>query len=108
MVEEMRWLEYGQRLRGERRGVLRDSTGAVGRALLGVATLGGARSLGIQAGTIEPGARADFAALDLDHPALAGSTPESLIDAFAFGGPDDSIAGTCVAGDWSWRARRER
>ncbi len=101
MTEEMRWLEYGQRLRGERRGVFGGPAGAVGRTLFGVGSRGGAVSLGLRAGTIEPGAWADFAAVDLDHPALSGATPETLMDALVFGGPDDAIAGTCVAGSWS-------
>ncbi len=100
MLEEMRWLEYGQRLRGERRGVFADPAGAVGRNLLEVATLGGARSLGIEAGRIEAGLWADLAALDLDHPTLRGWRPETLIDAFVFGGGDGAIAGTAVAGRW--------
>ncbi len=34
LLEEMRWLEYGQRLRGESRGILRDGGGAVAANLL--------------------------------------------------------------------------
>ena len=103
MLEEMRWLEYGQRLRGERRGVLLDDRGEVGRVLFEIASLGGARSLGLQAGRIETGHYADFAAIDLDHPSLAGWKAERLIDSLVFGAADECVAGTCVAGKWSWR-----
>ncbi len=103
MLEEMRWLEYGQRLRDERRGVFSEPAGGVGRNLFAVASLGGARSLAVEAGSLEAGRWADFAVLDLDHPSLRGWTPESLIDAFVFGGSEGALAGTAVAGRWRWR-----
>ena len=46
MLEEMRWLEYGQRLRGELRGALPDAAGDVAPVLLAAATTGGAAALG--------------------------------------------------------------
>jgi formimidoylglutamate deiminase len=101
MLEEARWLEYGQRLAREKRGVLRDPAGAVAPSLLRAATENGARALGIPAGRIAPGFFADFAAVDLLHPALAGVPDESLLEAILLGAPDDCIAATCVAGRWS-------
>ncbi|CAN5797114.1 formimidoylglutamate deiminase [soil metagenome] len=100
MTEEMRWLEYGQRLRHEKRGVVTDEEGRVGRALLSIATRGGALALGVEAGAIAPGLRADFAALDLDAPELAGCDPDALLDAWIFGGGNRVIAATCVGGRW--------
>ena len=101
MVEEARWLEYGQRLRRQERGALRDQEGQVARVLLRAATAGGAASLGVPAGRIEPDAWADFLVLDLGHPSLAEVEPEALVDAWLFGGGSDAIVGTCVGGDWS-------
>src|SRR5262245_8546083 len=69
-IEEMRWLEYAQRLATESRGLLRDEEGNIARTLLQAATSGGAKSLGIETGRIEPGLWADFAAIDLEAPAL--------------------------------------
>ena len=106
MIEEMRWLEYGQRLRQERRGVLSDETGSVARPLLAIATGSGARALGVEAGTIEAGSWADFAALDLDAPELAGCDPDSLLDAWVFGCDNQTIAATCVGGAWRKSSRR--
>ncbi len=100
MVEEMRWVEYGQRLAGRRRGVLSDGRGDVARALLQIATLGGARALGLPVGRIEPGHAADFAALDLDHPSLRGAGPDALPAAFVFGSCDEAVSATSVAGVW--------
>jgi formimidoylglutamate deiminase len=100
MVEEMRWLEYGQRLRGELRGALPDSAGNVAPTLLGAATAGGARALGVTAGRIEPGCWADFAAVRLDASVLAGVPPERLLEAIVFGAGNEAIAGTYVGGKW--------
>ncbi len=102
-LEEMRWLEYGQRLRSESRGVLADTEGEVARVALAAATTGGAAALGLPAGAIEPGLWADFALVDLDAPTLAGATPETLLDALVFGAAEEAIAGTCVGGEWRER-----
>jgi cytosine/adenosine deaminase-related metal-dependent hydrolase len=100
MLEEMRWLEYVQRLATESRGVLRDAEGSVGRVLFRAATEAGAQSLGVDAGRIAPGAWADFVAVDLTASTLAGWTPDTLLDALIFGAGEEAIAGTCVAGEW--------
>ena len=99
-LEEMRWLEYGQRLSTQSRGVLRDDGGEVARTLLHAGTLAGARSLGVEAGQIAPGAWADLAAIDLTAPTLAGWEPDTLLDALIFGAAEEAIAATCVGGDW--------
>ena len=103
MVEEMRWLEYGQRLVSRSRGVLADRDDGA-RALLEIATLGGARAIGINAGEIVPGRMADFAALDLEAPELAGLDEESLLAGWIFGAGNSAVAETCVGG--LWRARQ--
>jgi formimidoylglutamate deiminase len=102
MVEEMRWLEYGQRLASRSRGVLADRDDGA-RALLEVATLGGARAIGIDAGEIVPGRMADFAALDLDAPELAGLDEETLLAGWIFGAGNSVVAETCVGGRWRTR-----
>jgi formimidoylglutamate deiminase len=100
MQEEMRWVEYGQRLTHERRGVLRGADGAVARSLLDLATVNGARSLGIDAGRIAAGALADFTTLDLDAGPLAGWDPDSLLAAFVTGADASVIGESCVGGQW--------
>ena len=99
-IEEMRWLEYGQRLRGELRGALTDSRGGVAAATLEAATSGGAGALGITAGKIAPGQWADFAAIDLSVASLAGVPPAALLDAIVFGSGNGVVAGTYVGGTW--------
>ncbi|MHC4548926.1 MAG: amidohydrolase family protein [Planctomycetota bacterium] len=100
MLEEMRWLEYGQRLAQERRGILRDEAGAVGPALLHAATETGARALGVPAGRIAPRCWADFVAIDLGAPTLAGWTVETLPASLVGGAGEEAIAATCVGGHW--------
>jgi formimidoylglutamate deiminase len=100
MAEELRWLEYVQRLRHESRGLLRDADGKVARLLLDIGTIQGARSLNIRTGRIEPGYLADFVAVDLAAAPLAGWTTDSLLEAFLFGTGNDAIAATCVGGRW--------
>lgn len=100
-IEEMRWLEYGQRLATQTRGALRDEEGNVAKLLLEAATLGGAKALGIEAGRIAPGQWADFVAIDLESPALAGWTPETLLESVIFGATEEVVAATCVGGEWA-------
>ena len=107
MLEEMRWAEYGQRLAREERGVLVDEHGEVARRLLAAATLGGARALGVRAGAIEVGAWADFVAVDLAAPELAGWTGETLLEGLVFGASERALAGTWVGGR-RVHAREER
>ncbi len=99
-IEEMRWLEYAQRLATENRGILRDGEGNVASVLLEAATAGGAKALGVEAGRIEPGLWADFAAIDLDSPLIAGWTPETLLESVIFGATEEVVAATCVGGEW--------
>ena len=101
MLEEARWLEYGQRLAAERRGALRGADGRVAPMLFAAATRGGAAALGLDCGEIATGRWADFALVDLDHPSLAFAEADSLLDALVFGAADGAVAGSCVGGRWS-------
>jgi formimidoylglutamate deiminase len=92
MLEEMRWLEYAQRLRSETRGVFR---GAL--PLLQAATTNGARSLGIDAGEIRKGKLADLVAIDLDARSIQEVDEEHLLEALIFGAGDEVIKGTIVS-----------
>ncbi|HUR93479.1 MAG TPA: formimidoylglutamate deiminase [Gemmatimonadales bacterium] len=100
MLEEMRWLEYGQRLRNELRGALPDEAGDVATTLLAAATTGGATALDLPAGQIAVGGVADFVAIDLAAPALAELPVERLLEGVVFGAGNEVIAGTFVGGRW--------
>ncbi|MDQ2068561.1 formimidoylglutamate deiminase [Natronospira bacteriovora] len=97
-VEELRLLEYGQRLRRERRLLLAGEDG-LGSALWPMAVEAGAAALGEPdyAG-IQPGAWADMVVLDEHSPALAGHSVETVLDALIIGGGRADIADVYVAG----------
>ncbi len=100
LLEEMRWLEYAQRLSTQSRGILRDDGGQVARTLLRAATSAGAEALGVEAGQIAPGAWADLVAIDLTAPTLAEWEPDALLESLVFGAAEEVIAATCVGGGW--------
>jgi cytosine/adenosine deaminase-related metal-dependent hydrolase len=95
MMEELRWLEFGQRLRREKRGIVVDKAGSCASALLELGTRNGAAALGIEAGEIAAGRFADLIAVDLDHPSIRGAQePEAILDSLIFGsgnGPIDQV-----------------
>lgn len=98
MIEEMRWLEYVQRLNSETRGSFADSTGALGPALLRTASVNGFRALGLDGGFIEQGRPADLVLIDLSHPSLTGWTDETLLDTLIVGAGNEVVSATIVAG----------
>ncbi|MCG3132140.1 MAG: Atrazine chlorohydrolase [Phycisphaerae bacterium] len=100
MPEELRLVEYAQRLIRQRRGIVADEGGRVGSPLFRMATLHGAESLGAPAGVIEPDRLADFFTLDLTCPTLAGWTAETLLETFIFGAGNEAVGEVCVGGRW--------
>ena len=98
--EELRWLEYGQRLASQSRNVvsLRDSH--VGSELFARALEGGALAAGQPVVGIAEGAAADLVALWDDDPMLAGHGDESRLDALVFSGYRLPIEGVMVHGEW--------
>jgi formimidoylglutamate deiminase len=106
-AEELRWLEYQQRLRKKRRAVLADKRDPhVGTRLWREAARHGAQAIGQPAGTIEVGRRADWLVLDGVHPSMAGSVPDNALDHLVFAGGSAAIRDVMVAGRWVIRDRR--
>jgi formimidoylglutamate deiminase len=99
-TEEMRLLEYSQRLRDERRGVFIDESGSVAARLFEIATRGGARSLGLRAGEIETGLAGDFLTLNLGSPEVLEVPPDDLMTAFVLGAGSAAIERVAVSGQW--------
>jgi len=92
-VEELRWLEYGQRLITRQRNVGSSAAQpSAGQNLFELAIAGGLQSCQ------QEGAARDHLVLDADAPALAGVTPETLHDRFVFAGNRPLLRSVSVAG----------
>ena len=98
--EELRWLEYGQRLRSESRNVASIKQPHVGQELFGRVLAGGARASGQSQFGLAPGAPADLVVLDADDPMLVGHDTATLLDALLFSGYRLPIERVMVQGEW--------
>jgi formimidoylglutamate deiminase len=116
-VEELRWLEYGQRLTTRRRNIaVAESSNSVGETLWGDALFGGAQASGALIGTLEGAdpqapqlaARADLLVLDDDAPLLAARDAANVIDTFVFAGNVNLVRDVMVDGAWVVRDFRHR
>ena len=98
-VEELRLLEYGQRLRDRRRNVTATSRVSTGRRLLDLAVTGGARALGRsgEAGLCA-GVRADIVVLDADAPIFAGQGCDTFLESWIFSGNIPVVTDVFVGG----------
>lgn len=99
-VEELRLLEYVQRLTARRRNlVVGEQSRAVGTTLWLEAAAGG-KALGRNMGAIAPGLRADLVVLDGNHPDLAGRSGDAITNAFVFAGATNLVRDVMVGGAW--------
>jgi len=99
-AEELRLLEYAQRLTRRERNVMARAEGAsTGATLYRDALRGGAQALGIESGLI-PGHPADIVCLNSNSPALAGRSGDALIDSWIFAARGGAV--DCV-----WRRGRK-
>jgi formimidoylglutamate deiminase len=105
--EELRWLEYQQRLRETRRGVLASADEShVGTVLWRSAAEHGAAALGQAVGVLSEGRRADWLVLDPAHPTMAGGALDRSLDRLVFAGGRAAIRDCMVAGKWVVRQGR--
>lgn len=101
VAEDLRLLEYGQRLLHRSRTVLAGGADrSTGRRLYEAALKGGAQALGQPMGAIAPGHRADFVLLDAEAPCMAGRSGDMALDAWIFSNQTRSaIRDVYVAGN---------
>jgi formimidoylglutamate deiminase len=97
LPEELRVLEYSQRLNLKARAVLADQR-STGRLLWEEAAKGGAQAAGRGTGRIEVGQWADLLALDTGDLRLEGLAGDQLLDAFLFAGRDGLVTDLWSAG----------
>jgi formimidoylglutamate deiminase len=104
-VEELRMLEYGQRLVTESRACLATGDG-LGRPLWERLATGGGRALAMDTGRIEPGMCADLVVLDPGSPVLCGLDGDAALDALVTAGSAADIQAVYVGGIERVRAGR--
>ncbi|MEP0943104.1 MAG: formimidoylglutamate deiminase [Rhizobiaceae bacterium] len=98
LTEELRVLEYSQRLRDLARNVLVVGEGSVGHSLYCGAARGGAQALGRGAGQIEVGEWADLVAIDSSHPSLCALRSDQILDGLVFAAKDHVVTDLWSAG----------
>ena len=98
--EELRWLEYGQRLATQSRNVVSLRHSHVGSELFSRVLEGGATASGQSMVGLAKGAPADLVVLSDDDPMLAGHGDASRLDALVFSGYPLPVERVMVNGDW--------
>lgn len=98
LTEELRTLEYSQRLRDMARNVMVVEEGSVGHMLYTGAARGGAQALGRKAGTIAVGQLADLVAIDSHDTALMALPRHQLLDGLVFAATDAAVTDVWSAG----------
>lgn len=97
LFEELKTLEYSQRLRDRSRAALATSDRSTGRVLFDAANTGGAQAGGRECGALAPGMLADMMALDLDNEWGANRRSDMALDTLIFGGH----GADCITDIWS-------
>jgi formimidoylglutamate deiminase len=103
-VEELRWLEYGQRLATHHRNIaVRGGSPSVGETLLDAVHASASNATGLDGA-------GDRVVLEADAPQFAGATPDDVVDRWIFSGNrplvrDVHVAGARVVADGRHRDR---
>ena len=91
VIEELRMLEYSQRLLRKTRNVMTDTPGSLGKSLYTSALSGGAQALCRNSGSIASGQWADLLTLDSDVLTFFGSSEDEILDRWIFSANDSLI-----------------
>ncbi|MEM5582716.1 formimidoylglutamate deiminase [Roseibium sp. AS2] len=98
LSEELRTLEYSQRLRDTCRASVATKEKSTGRVLFDGAIRGGAQAAGRLSGAIAKGLYADLVALDGTAIDLEGRDGDEILDAWIFAGDDRMVSDVWSAG----------
>ena len=98
LTEELRTLEYSQRLRDRGRAILATPERSTGRVIYEAGLDGGATAAGRDTGAIRAGLWADLVAIDLDNPVMAGRMGDQMLDSLIFAGHDGLVREVWSAG----------
>ena len=96
--EELRLLEYSQRLKHRERNVMVRGEGATGATLYHGAAMGGATALARNCGVIAKGKLADLVAIDSTDPTLCALSDDQLLDGYLFAAKDSVLTDVWSAG----------
>ena len=96
--EELRTLEYGQRLRAQKRNRLGLIGASTGRHLFDTARRAGAQALGLNSGALAVGQAADIVILDDTHPVLVARDGDQILDSWIFGSGDGAVRDVFAGG----------
>jgi len=98
--EELRLLEYSQRLSLRQRNIASRVLGGPSSAeqLFSKALAGGSAATSLPMVGLQVGQRADFAVVDMASPALLGVPEDHVLDAMVFSSPETRISEVFVAG----------
>ena len=101
--EELRWLEYGQRLHKQQRNIAaapEQGIPSTAARLFERVLQGGAAAAGFTRWGLQVGARADLLVVDRTDSSLLGVPPSLLLDAMVFSSPGRPLRDVMVAGRW--------
>jgi formimidoylglutamate deiminase len=101
-AEELRLMEYVQRLVARKRNLVVGQSPAVGTTLWLEAAAGGAQAMGRAMGAIAPGKRADLVVLDTEQ------RGDAAVNTLIFGGTGGMVRDVMVAGRWVVEHGRHR
>jgi len=100
-IEELRWLEYAQRLIRQQRAILATTEQAsVGQNLWQQAALGGAQSTNSNTGSLAVGKQADLLVLDSNKTKLFANANQHLLDSVIFASQQNPVVDVMVNGIW--------
>jgi len=97
LFEELKTLEYSQRLRDRSRAALANENRSTGRVLFEEVLIGGARAANRNSGAIEIGMFADLIGIDTDNQWLCNRQGDGVLDSLIFNGHGQS----CITDVWS-------
>jgi len=97
-IEELRWLEYGQRLVEQKRSRALLGPGSNAEAMLRAVAVSAAASTGQAVGVLDASSAVDALVLDAEAPAMVGATREDVLDRWVFCGNRPLVRDVFVAG----------
>jgi len=98
LSDELKTLEYSQRLKEQKRAVYAEPQRSTGRKLYDLALDGGAHALQRKTGAIKPGYKADLMALDKQSASFISVENDQWLDAWIFANNDSLITDVWAAG----------